>query len=297
MKNRILAALSFLLVFSFVSVSNAKNIQSKASRIDPENCKMCHEDRAKTIGATGMNKLDCQTCHGNGSLHADAAGDKSNPGYATIVNPKKQTPEEISNSCLQCHKEGRLYWKTGVHANKKLSCINCHEVHPKDPAKVNKSLLIKQNQTETCFMCHKDKIAAVNKSSHMPIKEGKMSCASCHDPHGTAAPKNLKSATVNELCFSCHNEKKGPFLWEHPPAADNCLNCHDAHGSIQNKVLIAKTPNVLCQRCHIGTSHPATIWDNYQVTTEATRAVNRSCINCHPNIHGSNSPSGKRFFR
>lgn len=297
MRNKLWAVLAFIFLYCAAGISIAKVVQPKASNIDPENCKMCHEDRTKTITATGMGKIDCQTCHGKGSLHANAAGDKSNPGFATIINPKKQTPEEISNSCLQCHKEGRLYWKTGVHANKKLSCLSCHEVHPKDTKKINKSLLIKPNQTETCFVCHKEKISSISKSSHMPIKEGKMSCASCHDPHGTPNAKNLKAATVNELCYICHTEKRGPFLWEHPPAAENCLICHDAHGSIQNKALVAKNPNILCQRCHIGVSHPSNVWDNFQVTAEATRAVNRACLNCHPNMHGSNSPSGKRFFR
>lgn len=297
MRNKLLAVLAFIFLYCAAGISTAKDIQPKASHIDPENCKMCHEDRAKTIGVTGMGKIDCQTCHGNGSLHADAAGDKSNPGFATIVNPKKLTPENIAKNCLSCHKEGRLFWKTGVHANKNLSCLSCHNVHPKNIQRLNKALLIRPTETETCFTCHKDKLASVKRSSHMPVKEGKISCATCHDPHGTPTAKNLKAPTVNELCYKCHTEKRGPFLWEHAPVRDNCLTCHDAHGSQHDKMLVAKRPFLLCQRCHITTRHPSSLYDASAVNVENNRVFNRACLNCHSNIHGSNHPSGKTYLR
>ena len=44
---------------------------------------------------------------------------------------------------------------------------------------------------------------------------------------------NLKAASVNEQCYTCHTEKRGPFLWEHAPVRESCLNCHTPHGSNQ----------------------------------------------------------------
>ena len=32
----------------------------------------------------------------------------------------------------------------------------------------------------------------------------------------------LKEASVNDNCYKCHAEKRGPFLWEHPPVRENC---------------------------------------------------------------------------
>ena len=262
-----------------------------------ETCKGCHAERATALAATSMGKLSCQTCHGEGAKHIEAAGDKSNPGFATIINPTTAAPEKVNASCIQCHKDGRMFWKTGIHANKKLSCASCHKIHPKDPTKINKALLIKPSETETCFVCHKDKVALVRRSSHMPVKEGKLVCATCHNPHGTAAPKNIKAATTNELCYKCHTEKRGPYLWEHPPVRDNCLNCHDAHGSQHDKMLIAKRPFLICQRCHITTRHPSTLYDNTQIGLQNNRIFNRACLNCHSTIHGSNHPSGKTYLR
>jgi len=45
----------------------------------------------------------------------------------------------------------------------------------------------KQTQPEVCFACHKEQRAQVNRPSHHPIKEGKVACSDCHNPHGTRA--------------------------------------------------------------------------------------------------------------
>ena len=101
-----------------------------------------------------------------------------------------------------------------------------------------------------------------------------MSCSSCHNPHGSATDKLLREASVNETCYKCHADKRGPFLWEHEPVRDNCLNCHNPHGSVNEYMLTIQRPR-LCQSCHMGPGHgnpgnPMTV-----------QSVNRSCQNCH----------------
>jgi DmsE family decaheme c-type cytochrome len=103
---------------------------------------------------------------------------------------------------------------------------------------------------------------------------------------------------VDEACASCHAEKRGPVLWEHAPVSENCTTCHDAHGSNNDRMLVAKQP-FLCQRCHVTSRHPPTIYDGtvMATSTSANKMYGRSCVVCHQNIHGSNSPSGKAFLR
>ena len=131
----------------------------------------------------------------------------------------------------------------------------------------------------------------------MPLTEGKMECTSCHSPHGSNNVKMLKVGnTINEACASCHTEKRGPFLFEHAAVTESCVSCHNPHGSNNNSMLVAKAP-MLCQRCHVPSRHPATIYDGAQVTAASNRILGRACVNCHAQIHGSNSPAGHFFLR
>jgi DmsE family decaheme c-type cytochrome len=236
----------------------------------------------------------CETCHGPGSLHAAAAGDKSNPGFATIHNPKKLSAAELGKTCLECHQdENRMHWLGGQHERKNVSCANCHSMHE---AKSDKNQLVAPTVDKVCQQCHQNVVAQVHRNSHMPVAEGKMDCSSCHNPHGSATPTMIKEASANDNCYSCHADKRGPFLWEHPPVRENCLNCHSPHGSHNEKMLVARLP-FLCQRCHIASGHVPVPYDQTSINSGNSRIMNGSCLNCHPTIHGSNSPSGKVFTR
>jgi len=145
--------------------------------------------------------------------------------------------------------------------------------------------------------CHTTEVAKQQRLGHMPVREGKMTCTSCHNPHGTTNVRMLSTGNwINETCTGCHAEKRGPFLWDHAPVRQACSTCHDPHGSNNDRMLVAKLP-MLCQRCHIGTKHPSTIYDGNQLAKSSNRLIGRGCVNCHAQIHGSNSPAGNAFLR
>ena len=104
-------------------------------------------------------------------------------------------------------------------------------------------------EPDTCFQCHKDRRAQMFRSSHMPMREGKMVCSDCHNPHGSTTEALLKKDSINDVCYTCHAEKRGPFLFEHAPVRENCLNCHDPHGSVNEFSLKLSRPR-LCFECH-----------------------------------------------
>ena len=81
-----------------------------------------------------------------------------------------------------------------------------------------------------------------------------MTCSSCHNPHGSATDNLLREPSVNETCYKCHADKRGPFLWEHEPVRDSCLNCHEPHGTINEYLLKIQRP-MLCRQCHAGVGH------------------------------------------
>jgi DmsE family decaheme c-type cytochrome len=141
--------------------------------------------------------------------------------------------------------------------------------------------------------------------------ESKMSCSSCHQPHGSVTKALISHLTVNEQCTSCHAEKRGPFLWEHAPVVDDCTNCHTPHGSTNAPLLKARVP-WLCQECHSGdhgaainsgANRPngnATMINGLQALANQsprTQTNARACTNCHSLVHGSNHPAGAKFKR
>ena len=144
-------------------------------------------------------------------------------------------------------------------------------------------------EPDTCFQCHKDRRAQMFRSSHMPLREGKIVCSDCHNPHGSFTEALLKKDSVNDTCYKCHAEKRGPFLFEHAPVRENCVNCHDPHGSINEFSLKMSRPR-LCYECH-SFGHGSTTGLNSAFT------MGRACQNCHTAIHGSNSPAGGALQR
>lgn len=265
-----------------------------ATFVGSEVCAACHTEAADHLAKTphgkgtfaSLSSHGCETCHGPGSAHAENPDDPALQPRLTRLRPQQQ-----SAVCQTCHKGGdRFFWHGGVHERRGLSCISCHSVHS---FKSDRAQLKAAGTTEACLSCHKTVRAEMWKNSHHPIREGKIGCSDCHNPHGTATPKMIKAASVNDQCYTCHAEKRGPFLWEHAPVRESCLNCHTPHGSNHQKLQKTSTP-YLCQQCHANTRHPGTLYDATTLGDAArasNRIFNRACLDCHASVHGSNHPS------
>jgi DmsE family decaheme c-type cytochrome len=277
--------------------------QAGATLVGEDTCLGCHEAQKKGYGDTMHGRKDhprspagrdgCESCHGPGSKHVE---DPSVRG--SIRSFVKDPPRDASDACLTCHTRGsHATWDGSVHDARNLSCTTCHSVH----SFASQTAQLKTaREMDTCATCHRDKVAKIDRSGHMPLREGKMSCSTCHNPHGSTSVRALRRGdSVADMCTSCHADKRGPFLWEHAPTRDGCTTCHDPHGSSNERMLVSKPP-ILCQRCHIATRHPSTIYDATLIGSAPAPSVRifaRSCVTCHSNIHGSNHPSGQRFIR
>ena len=261
-------------------------------------CITCHAEEGESLGHTEHGRASnprtpiagrgCETCHGPGKAHVDADGDPTK-----IRSFPKMASRDVTAVCMTCHDRGdHAFFQGSMHDSRNLSCITCHSVHS---PKSEQAQLKKPTQIELCVQCHRPEVLKLQRNAHMPLREGKMECTSCHSPHGSTNLRMLKVGNyINESCVSCHTEKRGPFLFEHPPGRESCVTCHDPHGSSNERLLVAKVP-MLCQRCHIGTRHPSTIYDGAALAK--VQLFGRGCVQCHENIHGSNSPSGNDFHR
>ncbi|WP_088280057.1 DmsE family decaheme c-type cytochrome [Ideonella sp. A 288] len=252
----------------------------------------------------------CITCHGPSDLH------NRNPDKTKIRPPVdrsfgKKTPasaDERSGVCLDCHQKDakRMLWGGSQHQSADLACNSCHKVHTN-----RDRLLAKATQADVCVACHKEQRAQFSRASRHPIPEGKMTCSDCHNVHGSAGPKLAKHDSTNTTCYTCHAEKRGPFVHQHDPVTDDCANCHNPHGSSVAGMLKARAP-MLCQQCHtphvaggvgavggqpgvFGNAQPGQTAPQITVISSGKNVVNlwqgRSCMNCHTQVHGSNNPS------
>jgi DmsE family decaheme c-type cytochrome len=285
-----------------VSVQTPAAQPPAAGYAGSDTCVVCHDDKETSLKGTPHGQAKnprspaaahgCESCHGPGQAHVD------DDAKGHILKFGQATPADINQTCLACHNRGNhAGWEGSGHERRNLSCATCHSVHS---PKSTERQLVQATETQLCATCHRLQVSKTERAvAHMPVREGKMSCSSCHNPHGSISNvKNLKTgSSVAELCTSCHTEMRGPVLFEHAPVRENCATCHDPHGSSNDRMLVVRMP-MLCQRCHIASKHPATLYDKDQITTnKSNRMFGRSCVNCHSTIHGSNHPSGQFFMR
>jgi DmsE family decaheme c-type cytochrome len=242
----------------------------------------------------------CVTCHGPSDLHMKAPTEgqaRTLPDRVFGMHATSSPSPQQNETCIGCHENGvRMHWRGSAHETQDVPCSGCHNVHTgSDP------VLATTSQPDVCLTCHKEKRAELHRPFTHPILEGQMGCSDCHNPHGSNGPSLLTGATVNETCFGCHAEKRGPFLWEHQPVREDCTHCHRPHGSTQPALLKARVP-WLCQQCHLAQQHPSTAYSGTGLPTAATpsgaqQILGKGCMNCHSQVHGSNHPSGVRKTR
>jgi DmsE family decaheme c-type cytochrome len=302
----------------------AQTGSAKAALDKDAECTTCHNETwAKPVlsiyQTSHGNKADgrtpgCRDCHGQSDGHLK---DMTTPPDVVFgARSKRLSAADARNaSCLKCHDTSvlpRATWKGSQHESRGVACSDCHNIHAPDQKVLNKA-----TQADVCFACHKAQRAQVRRISAHPLavtgigSPPKMACSDCHNPHGSTGPTLLVKNSVNETCYTCHAEKRGPFLWEHSPVVDNCVNCHTPHGSTNAPLLKMRAP-WLCQECHSGdhgnqvnsganlaTGNVTTVNGLQQPGAAATRAqlAARACLNCHVLIHGSNHPAGSKYQR
>jgi DmsE family decaheme c-type cytochrome len=262
-----------------------------------DTCKTCHEEIGKTydhsphwktlLNHRGVQYQGCEACHGPGKAHAEAGGD-----ITKIIRFKELSREESSKRCLSCHEFGEEHanFLRSEHLKNNVGCIDCHSAHH---PKVERALLM-MAQPMLCYGCHLEIKPQFSKPVHHRVDEGLMSCSNCHNPHGGFMTRQLRStAAQDQVCFGCHADKAGPFVFEHAPVkTEGCVSCHTPHGSSNPRLLKRSQVNVLCLECHTLTvDSTAPGIPSFHNQAQKYQA----CTMCHVAIHGSNSD--RVFFK
>jgi predicted CXXCH cytochrome family protein len=174
--------------------------------------------------------VGCEKCHGPGSTHA------AGPSKDNIVNPARLDPIRASDTCIQCHSQGKPLtpvidgkaydWPVGFSAGMDLRQFWQLEDHkPGD-------------LTFTHFpdgTAHKNRMQGNDFVTSVMYTRG-IACFSCHDVHGTANNADLvKPASV--MCLECHGPRSpnGPHgvttIEQHThhkagSSGNECIACH-----------------------------------------------------------------------
>lgn len=236
-----------------------------------------------------------------GSAKAEDA--KSSPSGVSLSPAMKGATYVGMETCAACHEKQAQEYKLTAHARINVAsdeieaqgCETCHgpgSVHSE--AGGGKGTMINPRKNpEICFTCHLDKKAEFRLPYRHPVLEGKMSCSDCHSMHGPEAkPWSATSLNgVNEACYKCHKDQRGPFVFEHEVLREGCTTCHKVHGSVNDKMLIARDNN-LCLRCHVQVDFPIV-----GKSSHSGRLYQGTCFSggCHTAVHGSNFDDHLRY--
>jgi predicted CXXCH cytochrome family protein len=193
-------------------------------------CDGCHSVNydLKTKKPAEWN-VGCERCHGPGGGHAAA------PTRVNIVNPARIGVVDGVNVCLQCHSQGqplqkpidgKYYdWAVGYRPGLKLQDFWMLEEH---------------KLGETTFTHFPDATGHKNRMQGNDFVQSLMyargvTCASCHDPHGTPNNADLIKP-AGTLCLTCHgpqspNGPHAPTIEQHThhragSAGNECVGCH-----------------------------------------------------------------------
>ncbi|HXS53107.1 MAG TPA: DmsE family decaheme c-type cytochrome [Usitatibacter sp.] len=313
---QVLAAIAILVLAAAGHAAAAEDAARKDLVLRGDaRCTRCHDETddypVLAIGKTRHGTVadgrtpSCVNCHGESERHVNKPeGVNERPLPDVVFRGKsRSTPASQNAQCLGCHKSDakRMHWDGSPHQSRDVACTSCHRVHTAHDA-----VRDRVTQPEVCFNCHKEQRTQINKPSHHPIPEGKMGCSDCHNPHGSTGPKLMKRDSVNDTCYTCHMEKRGPFVHAHEPVTEDCANCHNPHGTTAENMLKARPP-FLCHQCHTphgaqvgqvvgqGQTQPFGGSPLLGPNTSGKSGINyfmaRGCTNCHTEIHGSNNPS------
>jgi len=255
-------------------------------------CADCHDETAAAMAnqihmriepfEVGGRVVGCEGCHGDGAQHMEAGGD------ASLI--KTFEPGSGETACLECHQtRGLPEWHASTHAQEEVSCSNCHSIHTA------------KKPLTACIECHSDVVTQFQLPYHHPVKEEMMTCTSCHNPHAATEKQLITHERTSELCYTCHQDKQGPFIFEHDPVQEDCMICHNPHGTVSRGLLNMGEP-ALCLQCHefhfhAGYAAVDELELNGNVYTSPNGAASFNagfatrCTACHMRVHGSDLPT------
>lgn len=181
-------------------------------------CLHCHAGEVQTALPEARNKyagapfraagVTCEACHGDPAQHL------AQHGRGPIVNPVELSPARRDSVCLQCHLEGdAAVYREG----KSLAAYR-----PGDDLAQFVVYFVNANRAEGGGRAT-SQYESLLRSSCKRASGDKLTCTTCHDPHGSQTAAERVTFYRNK-CLACHTEEK--FATQHHPEQQDCAACH-----------------------------------------------------------------------
>ncbi len=278
-RNRWASLAGFALLLSLLSTPTWAQDKEEVD-YKSEACMECHDDIPAFSHKTRHNpafKVRCEDCHSSTQEHLD------DPDASNIVSSGKA----LQDRCLTCHKQATegSHFQANKHGNKVL-CVDCHQAHASEKPTRH---LLKAQGTDACLSCHPNVRASFAKPYGHRLSHGGLDCNSCHDIHATANTKYRGPNFDREAqCLSCHQEKQGPFVFEHVTGlAGDCTSCHEPHSSTNAMQLKRATVQQLCLECHSSQRSLSSLGSQPPAIHDLRSPRYRNCTTCHTAVPGS----------
>jgi len=209
--------------------------QVKASQV--VSCDQCHKMHQSNAHLLKKKAIElCTTCHGQSQIpqsHPIPYGDTEVACLFchTTHDAKKElhfsraSGKGAQEVCLGCHQDKKEMMGVVEHLKidpkreayawpgQEAACLKCHHPHDKRP-----------HTTELCLSCHQDRKATHHEKNlavllkknegqvlkNLTLEEGKLSCATCHDPHNFANIEKYlrpRQEDIKVACRMCHGSE------------------------------------------------------------------------------------------
>lgn len=253
--------LMLVMLAAFVMPAGAE----QGMAIDPATCLGCHSEKIsiQAFAASVHGKNACTSCH------------------VDITDLARHMKKEIrvhKVQCERCHKKQNSEHYASIHAEKGVTCANCHtDIHTHNYWNNDKRIAVAK-----CVQCH-DKESVYRKSVHgKAVASGNKDSAACHDCHNLHAIGGLNKGSHAErefhtkVCMKCHSDEKmmarnkvfnvatKTYLESYhgknyrlgfPEKVAGCADCHTAHSVLpKNDPASSVNPANLTKSC--ATCHP-----------------------------------------
>jgi predicted CXXCH cytochrome family protein len=213
--------------------------------------------------------VGCERCHGPGSEHV------AHPTRGNIINPAQMDTVADTDTCVSCHSqgqplsnpiEGKYYdWPVGYRVGLRLQ----------DYWKLEDCKL---GQTTFYYFpdctAHKNRMQGNDFVQSVMYRHG-ITCASCHDVHGTANYAELRKP-ASQICLDCH----GPASANGPHTATLAEHTHHKNGSAGSECVACHMPAIESEgvpgafvHAHTFRFIPPSATDKYGISSP--------CMSCH----------------